>query len=226
MTRPASTQAARVALEAIEDGVVRLAGGLYRAVLEVGTVNFGLRGEREQEAMVAGYASFLNSLTFPIQILVRVLPIDVDEYLAALERRAHQERSERLVELARDHVAFVRRLARSRALLQRSFYVVVPAQAATAGAGGFWPFRRRRIAELDAADARQQLTFRCGEVERQLGRCGLPVRRLDDAELAQLAHACWSPELARVQRVRRALADYSALVVQGRPAERGAPCPS
>jgi hypothetical protein len=223
MRRPSPVQAARVALEAIEDGVVRLAGGLHRAVLEVGAVNFALRGERDQEAIVAGYAAFLNALTFPLQILVRVLPVDVEEYLGGLERRAREERCERLAELARDHVAFVRRLARSRTLLQRAFYVVVPADGATAGRGP-WPFGRRRDREVDAAAVHRQLTVRCEEVERQLGRCGLPARRLGDAALAQLEHACWSPELARVQRVRRALADYTAPVVTAGPAERRTPC--
>ena len=65
---PASAQAALVRLEGVEDGVARLAGGRAVAVLEVSGVDFGLRGEPQQEALVAGFAAFLNGLTFPLQI--------------------------------------------------------------------------------------------------------------------------------------------------------------
>ena len=34
--------------------------------------------------------------------------------------------------------------------------------------------------------ATRQLSFRCDDVSRQLGRCGLGARRLGDVELAQL----------------------------------------
>ena len=213
MSRPASVQRSRISLEAIEDDVVRLAGGEYRAVLEVGSVNFGLQGEGQQETILASYAAFLNSLTFPVQILVRVLPIEIERYLADLERRARTELPEPLAELARDHVAFLRRLARNRTLLERRFYLVVPADGEAEGGRRGWPFRRRsRGGSL--AQARRQLTVRCEEVARQLARCGLTARRLGSIELAQLYQACWCPELARVQRLRRELGEYTALVVR------------
>jgi hypothetical protein len=218
MSRRASVQEVHLGLEDVGEGVVRLRGGRYRAVLEVGAVNLGLQGEGEQEALLTGYAAFLNGLTFPVQVLVRVLPIDVEGYLGELERRARQDLPEELSALARDHVTFVRRLARNRTLLERRFYLVVPAEGAATRARRGWPFGRG-AAGPDAAAARKQLTFRCEEVERQLGRCGLAVRRLDDVELAQLYYACWCPELARVQRLRRALDEYTALVVRAGPAQ-------
>ncbi len=215
MSRLASVQIAHFSLEGIEDDIVRLAGGQYRAVLEVGSVNFRLQGETEQEATVAGFAAFLNSLAYSVQILVRALPIDVDGYLREIERRALGI-PEQLADLARDHVAYLRRLARSRTLLERRFYLVVPAQAEVTGTRYRSPFGRRAPAAVSEA-ARKQLTFRCEEIERQLVRCGLSARRLASVDLVQLLYACWCPELARVQRVRQELADYTALVVQASP---------
>jgi hypothetical protein len=213
MSKRASVQTARLSLEAIEDDVVLLARGQYRAVLEVSRVHFGLQGESEQEAIVGGFAAFLNSLSFPTQVLVRVLPIDIDGYIGELERRARHELPEDLAALARDHVVFVRRLARNRTLLERHFYLVVPAETEATTSRRAWSLVRRR-ASRDAAAARKQLVIRCEEVERQLGRCGLVARRLSNNELAQLYYACWCPELSRVQRLRRDLAEYATLVVQ------------
>lgn len=215
MVRLASVQGVHVDLQAVEDGVICLAGGQYRAVLEVSSLNFALQGEVEQEAIVAGFAAFLNGLSFPVQILVRVLPIDVEGYLRELENRA-LDLPEGLADLARDHAAYVRRLASRRTLLERRFYLMVPAQSDRPQALPVWPFGRRAAPD-DAGPARRQLTFRCEEVRRQLGRCGLSARRFDSTEIAQLLYACWCPELSRRQRVRRDLDEYASVVVSGSP---------
>ena len=211
MSTTASVQTAHIGLEALADNIVCLTGGHYRAVLEVGSVNFGLLGEVEQEATVASFAAFLNSLPGPVQVLVRALPIDVDGYLEDLERRA-LHLPEALADLARDHVAYLRRLARSRTLLQRQFYLVVPGSEETVRSSA-WPFGRKAPRSA-GADVCKQLTFRCEELERELGRCGLVVRRLTTVELAQLFYGCWCPELARVQRIRRELSEYTTLVAR------------
>ncbi|MFN8472188.1 MAG: hypothetical protein U0822_08370 [Anaerolineae bacterium] len=221
MKRHASVQTAHIGLDAIEDGIVRLKDSQYRAVLEVSSVNFGLTGEVEQEAIIAGYAAMLNSLTFPVQMVVRVLPVDLDGYLTDMERQAQEGLSEALAALARDHATFLRRLARHRTLLERRFYLVVPAQLETDGKRPTWPFKRVAI-QSDEGTMRRQLTFRCDELARQLGRCGLTARRLGDVELAQLYHASWCPDLARTQRLQRHLADYTALVIQNGQGERRA----
>jgi hypothetical protein len=115
-------------LDDIVDGVICLRGGDYRAVLEAGSVNFTLKSETEQEAIIAGYRAFLNSLSYPIQVVARIMPTDVESYLAGLRERFGGRGSENLHRLALDHEAFVRRLARERTLLERRFYVVVPAK--------------------------------------------------------------------------------------------------
>jgi hypothetical protein len=210
-----SVQTTRMRLEAIEDGVVRLAGSLFRAVLEVSGASVGLDDDARRESLLAGYAAFLNGLSFPIQVLVRAVPVDLARYLAGIEDRARDEPAAELAALARDHVAFVQGLARQRTLLERRLYLVIPAQ--TTGQRGWRPRLGRPAAEPapDQAAARRQLTFRCDEVTRQLARFGVAVRRLDDAELAQLYMACWAPERSRVQRVRQRLADYATLAVRG-----------
>jgi hypothetical protein len=207
-----SVQATHLGLEGIADDALLLPGGERRAVLEVGSVNFALQGERDQETTVLGFAAFLNGLTFPVQVLVRVLPVDVARYLEDLERRARGLPGP-LADLALDHVAFLRRLARSRTLLERRFYVVVPAHPEPGGER-WWPFPSRPQRPTDEATTRRQLGHRCAEIERQLLRCGLSARRLADVELAQLLHACWCPDLARTQRLRQSLAEATALVVR------------
>lgn len=208
MSRFASVQACHLRLESIADDTVELGDSEYRAVLEVGGVAFRLFGEREQEALLAAYAGWLNSLAYPVQVLVRVLPLDLDAYVEALEERASQDIPITLARLAHDHVTFLRQLAQQRQLLERRHYVVVPAGEASGSRRR--PFRTPPNAQVQVA-ARRQLTARCEEVALRLRACDLTVRRLTSLELAQLWHACWRPEQARSQRLRADLLEAEIL---------------
>jgi hypothetical protein len=216
LSRPASVQATRLGIDAIEDGVVALPGGEYRAVLEVSGTASPLEDAARGEGLLAGFATFLNALSFPIQILVRATPVDLSRYVTGLEERGRQMVDGQLAALAHDHAAFVQGLARQRTLLERRFYLVVPSETAPRGGwAGLMPgARARHEAEPRREAACRQLAFRCDDLSRQLARCGLSVRRLADLELAQLYLACWSPERARAQRFRQQLDDYTTLAVR------------
>ncbi|MDP9350347.1 MAG: hypothetical protein M3P51_02225 [Chloroflexota bacterium] len=213
MRRQASVQTAHLSLESIEHGVVRLRDGRYRGVLQVGSVNFGLLGPGQQEGLIAGYTGFLNGLGFPVQILARVTSVDMARYLEDLMVRTREHASGPLATLAADHLAYVRRLARDRALLERKFYVVVPTESGLGGRSGLWGLLNRRDPELGEEAARSQLAQRCDAVARGLARSGLAAHRLGTAELAELYYACWCPELSRVQRLRGRLSEYTGLAV-------------
>jgi hypothetical protein len=211
MSARGSAQADRLRLKDIRDGVIVLRGGQFRAVMEVGSVNLLLLDDTDQRGLIASFAAALNSWSFPVQVLIRVLPVDLDRYLTAMERRAAQL-SSRLAELAHDHRLYVRRLARNDALLDHRSYVVVPADEPHQR----WRWFRRRPKEQPQVltdGVRQQLNLRCREVQRGLSRCNLSARRLDTQELAELYYAFLCPELSQVQRLRSDIADYCSLVV-------------
>lgn len=240
---------------------------LYRAVLVASSVNFSLKAAAEQEALLAGYRAFLNGLGFPVQLLIRVRPLDLDPYLARLAAPAlfpapahardtgrdsaedtgdggdrgdgdrpaalrveqapavgtQPEPRATLRRLAADHAAFVRHLAQRHTLLERHFYVVIPAEvtlhagAATgpsttdAASSGSDLFMRRvfrgvlpgarRARETAEARARfdavaQRLDLRAGEVVRHLARFGVEARRLEGDQLVALYYRCLSPQTA------------------------------
>ena len=176
-------------LEDIVDDVLCLRGGDYRAVVEAQSVNFALKSEAEQDAIMAGYRAFLNSLSYPIQVVVRILPTDVEAYLAVLRERFGGRGGEALRRLALDHEAFVRRLARERTLLERRFYVVVPAgmEGAFERRGIRWPWQaNRRNVRHNLEAAARQLAFRCQELAQALASFGVATRQLSSEELAHL----------------------------------------
>ena len=69
----------------IEQDVVVLKDGSARGILKASPINFDLKSETEQNAIIYGYQSFLNSLQFPIQIVIRSRKLDLERYLVKLE---------------------------------------------------------------------------------------------------------------------------------------------
>jgi hypothetical protein len=186
-------------LDDIIDGVICLRGGDYRGVLEAGSVNFALKSEAEQEAIIAGYRAFLNSLSYPIQVVARILPTDVEAYLAGLRERSRVRASETMHRLALDHETFVRRLARERTLLERRFYVVVPAglEGTFERKGMRWPWQTvTGMTRHTLEAATRQLNFRCYELIQEMVSFGVTTRRLDSRELAELWNDFLRSELA------------------------------
>lgn len=191
-------QADRLGLEGIQEDALRVGPGQYRAVLEVGGLSFGLLGEEEQETLLAGYFHWLKALSYPVQLLVRVLPLDLRGYLAALEQRALAQPTPALAALTRDHMTFLQGLARQRTLLERQLYVVISAgddETVARRVGG------RRAAVTSAATALAQLAARCEDVTAGLRACRLSVRRLSGVELLVLLASCWRPEDDNGQRL-------------------------
>jgi conjugal transfer ATP-binding protein TraC len=227
---------ARIELESIHNGVARFGSGsrAHRvAVLDVTGADspLGSADDATQEAILAGRAQFLNAQLEPFQLLVRSEPARLDDHLDRIRERA-QYLVPALAMLARDHATFVGGLTRQRTLLERRCYVVVPnGSAGHSDAQGLGrllahvTLRRDDHAtdnkrQLDLSVGRQ-LTARCDEVSRQLGRSGLRTRRLDGRGYGELYHRCWTPELAHTQRFRLDLEAYTAPVVVGGTRARG-----
>ncbi len=197
--RPLASVQELLPLEDIAGDVLCLRGGDCRGVLEAQSVNFALKSEAEQEAIMAGYRAFLNSLSYPLQVLVRILPTDVEVYLAGLRERFGGRAEKALLRLALDHETFVRRLARERTLLERRFYVIVPAglDGVFERRGIRWPWQSPiTAARRNVEAAAGQLEFRCQEIAQGLASFGVVTRRLDEQELAVLWGDCLRRELA------------------------------
>jgi hypothetical protein len=226
----------RLDVAAIQNGVVRFGTAdraEHCAVLEVAGSQESLArvDDAKQEELLAAYSQFLNSIAFAFQLVVQVHPVDLAWYVSRVEERA-RALSPALVAIARDHAAYVQGLTRQRTLLERRIYVVVPWMGTLEEPGTDSGLRLKRVLPMrrgggssidrhfDAERIHRVLGDRCDVIARQLGRAGLRATRLDDLGLAQLYHASWAPEMARAQRLRRELADYSALVVSAEGGSR------
>jgi hypothetical protein len=165
----------------------------FRGILQVNAINFSLLSEDEQEGVIEGFKGFLNGISFPVQILIRNRPHNLDNYLRYL-----QAVDGPLASIAQDHIRFVSELASRRALVKREFYVIV-----TAG-------RQTATNKTEAlVNAQLQLKLRINEMLRQLERMGLTGKRLNTQEIIQLYQSCYTPWEARLRPITEGMIEGS-----------------
>src|SRR5688572_23207938 len=107
----------------IRDGVVVLRDGSFRAILMASSLNFALKSEEEQNAIIYGYQDFLNSIDFPIQLLVTSRRIDLTPYLRELDQREEAQTSELMKIQLQEYREYIKELVKVSNVMTKSFYV-------------------------------------------------------------------------------------------------------
>jgi ribosomal protein S16 len=123
---PATATQQKVYIEDIQDGVLVLKDGSLRAIIMTSSVNFALKSTEEQDALIYKYQSFLNSLDFPVQILMTSRHLNISDYLAMIEQKRREQPNELLRIQIAEYVDFVKNLVQIGSIMSQSFYVVVP----------------------------------------------------------------------------------------------------
>jgi len=184
------------------DGVIGLGSG-SAAVTAVSTVNFALRSPQEQDALAAAYGRWLNSLTGPVQILVRAGRADLSGAVAALREAAPGLPHPALEQAALEHAGFLEGLAAERDVLTRQALLVLREPGGGAGRPG--------------GTAAGRALQRAGEAARLLAGADLQVQVLDGGQVTALLAACADPAAPPLPSGRTALPGRP-VTFQGRPA--------
>ncbi len=115
-----------VAVANIIDNIVLLKNGSLRAVIEVSAINFELRFEGEQIAILQNFQRFVNSIDFPLQIVVHSRKLNIDEYLKLIDQTSNTLTNELLKIQAAEYSKFVGELSDLSNIMSKKFYLVVP----------------------------------------------------------------------------------------------------
>ncbi|NIM46785.1 MAG: hypothetical protein GTN40_01340, partial [Candidatus Aenigmarchaeota archaeon] len=113
-------------IQEIKDGVIILKDGSLRVILMANAVNFELKSEDEQSAIEYSYQNFLNSLDFPIQILIRSKHLELDGYIKKIEELTKKQESELLQMQTLAYVDQIKSLLEYANIMDKEFYIVIP----------------------------------------------------------------------------------------------------
>jgi hypothetical protein len=174
----------QIAIKGVEDSVLILPNNEYRIIIETSSINFHLMSEDEQDAVVDIYKAFLNSLSFPIQIVQKVRALDLDDYLQSFEAKKNKEIVEVYKNQIDGYTKYVKSLVKTNKILSRQFYIVIPYHA-----------KGKETLEI----AREQLANRLAIAEKGLGNVGIKTRLLSSLELLDLFYSSYNAGDAKQQ---------------------------
>ena len=192
----------QIAIKGVRDGILMLPNNEYRAILQVSSLNFELRREDEQDAIIETYESFLNSVGTSLQILVRTREIDMDKYLEDLAERLDGETVPIYRTQLENYDEFIRSLITDNKILTRHFYIIVP-------------YKLNGKTDFDLVG--EQIKIKLDIIAKGIARLGMHTDQLDSIEVLDLFYSFYSPTQAKLQPLtEQALSIiHTALVQRG-----------
>lgn len=198
-------------IEEIKEDIVLLLGGNACLVIEIQATNFSLLSATEQQAKLSAYASLLNSLSFPIQIVVRNKRVDVSSYLKMLDSEMQKLRlgtqmtqtipgqNEKRIDYIQKYRVFVEDLIKVNTVLNKAFYMVVSYSSFEKGITGV------NIKKNDFFDqAKTALHTKAESLLSQLLRLGLKSKILDEDSLIRLFYDIYNQEETTISNLAEA----------------------
>lgn len=195
----------------IREDVVVMKDGTMRAILLVSSINFSLKSEDEQEAIIQGYISFLNSLESPVQILIQSRKLDIDDYLNRLKEQEKTQTNDLLRNQSADYRQFVKELVELGEIMQKKFFVIVPYNPASSKRKGFFarmsevlsPLVSARLREEQFRQRKKDLMIKVDNVRASLNSMSLISAMLDTQSLIELYYTAYNPQSMQSQKLEK-----------------------
>lgn len=182
-----------IEIESIQGNIAYFLGGSAALAIEVTATNFALLSKEEQEAKIASYVAFLNSLSFPVQIFIRNKQLDISSYLKLLETQETNEQNPLVKERIRLYREFVGNLVKVNMVLDKNFYIVVSYSFLEKGIGAAAASVKSKGISSDFADnARAALHTKAQAIQSQLQSLNLKTKVLGQNELMQLFYEAYN----------------------------------
>ncbi len=191
-----------VPVQEVRDGVVILKDGTMCMVVLVSSINLSLKNYDEQRATLMQFQGFLNTLDFPIQIVVQSRRYDIRPYILTLQNRLKEQTEQLLQVQTREYIQFIESFTEQVNIMRKSFFVVVPYVPPILdqkkGIGKFFSFLgKKQASSIDTVgsfeEERTQLEERVSVVEQGLSRVGLRVAQLGTEEVIELLYKTFNP---------------------------------
>lgn len=219
-TNPNTTQNTLMFSE-LRDNMVIMNDGSFRSIIACKSINFDLMSSKEREGIEYSYQNFLNSLYFPVQILIRSQRVDIGPYIERLTNIRRDQENMLLNVLTDDYIDFIDTLSQEANIMDKSFYVIVP----------YWPHGdintikrsskslfstifggtpQQRSIVVDHAQyekAKDEIKNHSDAVMSGLLQLGIKCVQLNTRELGELYYNFYNPDTA----VREPLGDFESI---------------
>lgn len=198
-----------VKIAEIREDTVILRDGTLRAVILVSSINFALKSEEEQNAIISSYVDFLNNIDFPIQIVIQSRELDIGPYLEMLKQKEKEQNNELLKIQTADYVNYIQELVSMSKIMNKRFYVTIPYNP-TANKerkfthrlfDAFRPASVLKMKEEKFQQRKNELARLIDNIMGGLNAIGLNAVQLDTQSLIELYYNTYNPDVASKQNM-------------------------
>lgn len=212
----------------IRDNIILMKDNSARVVLKCSTINFLLKSQEEQDAIIMSFQRFLNSIDFPIQIMVRSTKLDIDTYLAKLNNRALNQKNPLLQNQTYEYIEYLKKLIEVAQIMKKDFYIIVAVDSEWDSSvrdisliGQFKNFFASINGKDDLPKIKNQLKIlskhkkklssRANALKTSLESIGIKAQELDKHELVTFLSDYYNPKLESFQNIKSNIDDYNLI---------------
>ncbi|MCK5211104.1 hypothetical protein KAJ89_00220 [Candidatus Parcubacteria bacterium] len=193
----------------IKEDTVIMRDGTLRAVLLISSINFALKSEDEQNAIISAYVSFLNNIDFPLQIVIQSRELNIDSYIETLKQKAKEQTNELLKIQTSEYMQYISELISMSKIMNKRFYIVIPYNPMSDKQKHFFSrffdiFKPGVLIRMKAEKfkrRRLELTRRVDNIMSGLGSIGLGAVQLDTQGLIELYYNSYNPSTSANQKL-------------------------
>jgi type IV secretory pathway VirB4 component len=180
-----------IEIEEIQDDVVLLKDYSAVLVIEISAVNFWLLSSEEQMSIIYAYGSLLNSLSFPLQILILSKKMNISNYLDYLDQRIAKTSDEILKTRLKSYKEFIKNIVKKNTVLEKRFFFVIPFSPLELGISGVNTSSLKKDYVLSRA--KTSLYPKRDHLLRLLAKIGLSGKVLQKQEITELFYNLYNP---------------------------------
>ncbi len=199
---PKKTTQELLEIDQIREGMILLKNKALRGVLMVSSLNFALKSDDEQNAIIYQFQSFLNSLDFPCQILVQSRRLNITGYIEKLKDLEKSQENELLKIQTTSYREFIESIIKEGVIMTKTFFIVIPfTLLETQGTPPSAFLKKPGVPDLTEDEfqrCKTQLWQRMEFLAMGLRRCGLQAVPLTTLELIELFWGLYHPQEAEV----------------------------
>lgn len=180
-----------IPIEDIKDDLVILKDGSISLILKVSAVNFALLSPEEQVAIIESFAQLLNSLSFPIQIVIRSKRLDVSSYLREVDKALLSQTNPKLHILTSHYRQFIESVIKENEVLDKQFYICLNVTSLEIGV-------LTKGYQVKLKKGATVLMPRRDHIIRQLARVGIKAKQVGTVELLKLFYDIYNNPFSEI----------------------------
>jgi len=204
-----NTAQSSLLISEIRENMMVMNDGSFRAVVACESINYDLMSNEERDGIEYSYQNFLNTLNFPIQVIIQSRRIDIKPYLDKLEKIRGEQENMLLGVLMDDYLDFIFDISQQANIMRKDFFVVIPYKIGGDDTNelNLKALKDNAIAEItpkthikiNAADyskAKDEMKNRVSTVLSGLMNIGVRAGQLPTKALGELYYNFYNPDTA------------------------------